>query len=141
MALRDLALTTELIRGLAVTLRNFLSRPVTIQYPAERREPYPRFRGLLRWDKEKCAACALCAHYCPAKAITIVTGEGENGQKVVNHYQIDVTHCLHCGFCSEICPVGALSHSPYYELAAYRREDTIYAQERMAGEPAITRYR
>ncbi|GAW94175.1 NuoI/complex I 23 kDa subunit family protein [Calderihabitans maritimus] len=141
LRLRDVVLAKELIRGLGVTLRHLFQKPVTLQYPTERREPHERFRGLVRWDREKCAACVLCEHYCPVKAIDIVTGEGEQGEKVVLHYQIDASHCMLCGFCVEICPVNALSHSPYYELAVYDLEDTIYAQEKMAGEPPITRYR
>ncbi|MHB1127375.1 MAG: NuoI/complex I 23 kDa subunit family protein [Bacillota bacterium] len=141
LGLRDIGLAVELVRGLGVTLRTLFSRPFTVEYPTRRREPYGRFRGLLRWDREKCAACVLCEHYCPAKAIEIVTGEGEQGQKIVLHYQLDAVRCMFCGICTEICPVGALSHSPYFELAVYDREQAIFAQEEMAGEPPTTRYR
>ncbi|MDN5346633.1 MAG: NADH-quinone oxidoreductase subunit [Clostridia bacterium] len=141
LGLKDIGLAMELIRGIGVTVRHFFQPTVTIHYPKQRREPYPRFRGLVRWDKEKCAACVLCAHYCPVKAIQIVTGEGKEGQKEVLYYQIDAARCMYCGLCSEICPVGALSHSPYYELAVYERQDAVYAQERLAGEPPIIRYR
>lgn len=141
LGLRDVGLAWELVRGLGVTLRHFFKPTVTIHYPTERREPFERYRGLVRWDEEKCAACALCAHFCPVKAITILTDEGPDGKKIVKYYEIDAAHCMYCGLCSEICPVGALSHSPYHELAAYEREDTIYAQERMAGAPPIKMYR
>lgn len=33
------------IRGFLVTLRHFFQRPVTIQYPEQKREQAPRFRG------------------------------------------------------------------------------------------------
>ncbi|KKM08766.1 hypothetical protein SY88_21880 [Clostridiales bacterium PH28_bin88] len=139
--LKDIGLAKELVRGLGVTLRHLFSKPVTIQYPTERREPFDRFRGLIRWDQEKCVACVLCEHYCPVKAIDIVTGEDEQGKKTVLHYQVDAIHCMLCGFCVEICPVSALSHSHHYELAVYESRDAIFAQERMAGDPPITRYR
>lgn len=138
---KDVVLVKELVRGLGVTLRHMLSRPVTVQYPTERKEPQERFRGLVRWDKEKCAACVLCEHYCPVNAIHIETGENEKGEKVVLHYQLNAARCMFCGFCVELCPVNALSHSPYYELAVYELDEAIFAEERMAGEPPITRYR
>lgn len=141
LGFKDLGLAGELIRGLGVTLRHMLSPVVTIQYPTQRREPHERYRGLVRWDREKCEACVLCEHYCPVKAIKITTGEGEDGKKKVLHYQVDALHCMLCGLCVEICPVDALSHSSHYELAVYKREDTVYAQERMAGDPPIKRYR
>lgn len=141
LGLRDVVLVGELVKGLGVTLRHLFKPPVTIQYPTQRRQTAPRFRGLLRWDESKCVACVLCAHYCPAKAINIVTGEKEDGAKKVMQYRLDAARCMVCGLCAEICPVGALAHSPHYELAAYEREDMVYIQERMSGNPPIIPYR
>lgn len=141
LGLRDVGLVTELVRGLGVTLRHLFKPTVTIQYPTERREPYPRFRGLIRWEREKCAACVICEHYCPARAIQITTGEDASGNKVILDWRLDASHCMVCGLCVEVCPVGALSHSHYFELAVYERAEMVFANERMAGEPPITRYR
>ena len=138
---KDVTLAGELLRGLGVTLRHLVKPGVTEQYPTERREPQERYRGLVRWDKEKCAACALCALYCPVKAISLDTAEGKDGRKVVLDYRLDASHCMTCGLCVEICPVGALSHSRHFELACYELTDLLFAGERMAGDPPITRYR
>ena len=67
----------ELGRGLAETLRSFLFEPtVTIQYPEEKREVRPRYRGrhiLHRYENglEKCIGCSLCAQKCFAGAIAM----------------------------------------------------------------------
>ena len=34
-----------LIKGLATTIRHCFSKPITLQYPEEKRQVYPRFRG------------------------------------------------------------------------------------------------
>ena len=48
--------------GFGVTLRHMLRRPVTIQYPEEKRTPYPRFRARIVLTRdpdggERCVAC------------------------------------------------------------------------------------
>ena len=48
----------------------------TIQYPEERREVYPRFRGRpeLQVDEAgriKCVACTLCKTVCPSSARSV----------------------------------------------------------------------
>jgi len=141
LSLKDIKLTGELIRGLKITLRYMFKPSVTIQYPTQRREASENYRGLIRWDKDKCVACVLCEYFCPAKAIDITTGEDEAGNKKVLNYQVDASHCMYCGYCVEICPVKAIKHSEHFELSVYELEDTIYAQEKMAGDPPITKYR
>ncbi|GAI79244.1 unnamed protein product, partial [marine sediment metagenome] len=61
-------------KGLSVTIRHLLRRPVTTQYPEQRLNPSRRTRGNeLIWDKGKCTGCATCAKTCPQGVIRIVT--------------------------------------------------------------------
>ncbi len=133
-----------LLVGLKETLGYFLGttilgKPITQNYPEERRTPYPRFHGLhmlLRDEegREKCVACGLCAAVCPARCITVEAGENENGVKYAQHYQIDISRCIFCGYCVEACPVGAILLGGDYELADHTRESMIYAKERLLQE-------
>ena len=120
----------ELFRGFSLTLSRMLSKPVTIQYPEERREPSARYRGLhaLRRhpgsDEERCISCCLCAKICPSQCIRLVTSD-EDGKKVIDVYDVDLGHCLFCGLCEEVCPVEAVVLTSRYEAAWYRRPETI----------------
>src|SRR5260370_13955031 len=72
-------LLSELISGMALTLRYMFKRPVTVNYPFEKGPLSPRFRGehvLRRYPngEEPCIACTLCEAICPAQAITIEAG-------------------------------------------------------------------
>ena len=120
---------TELIKGFALTFRKMLSKPVTIQYPEERREPSERYRGLhaLRrfpeTGKERCISCCLCACICPTDCIRLVTSGEE--EKVIDEYDIDLGHCLFCGLCAEVCPEEAIVLTRRYEASYYSRGETI----------------
>ena len=55
-----------LVKGFWTTFRSLFERPVTIQYPDEKRPVRTRFRGrhvLRRYENglERCIGCALCA--------------------------------------------------------------------------------
>ena len=41
----ELARVEQIARGLWITLRSMFEKPVTIQYPEEKRREHPRFRG------------------------------------------------------------------------------------------------
>jgi len=121
-----------LIKGLGVTFKHIISRPITIQYPEVKRPVCDRFRGRpeLQVDENgriKCVACTLCKTVCPSAAITeIEAGEGLNGEKYPTKFVIDLTRCIFCGFCQEACPKAAIALNHEYELAQYDKQALIY---------------
>jgi NAD(P)H-quinone oxidoreductase subunit I len=116
-------------KGMALTLRHLLRRPITVQYPEERLTPSRRFRGNgLVWYVERCNGCRACARICPVSIIDIETSRGDKGL-VVEKLEIDFGRCMFCGLCVEACPVGALFMSTEYEKASYRRELLVMNKE------------
>jgi NADH-quinone oxidoreductase subunit I len=120
-----------LLRGLVVTLRNFIRRPVTISYPEQRVPQHSRFRGQeFTWYQERCTGCASCAKYCPLGIIRIVTdphggNEQDGGSYKVEAFDIDQGRCMYCALCVEACPYDALHMGTRFEAAQYRREDLV----------------
>ena len=111
-----------LIEGLALTFRYCFSKRVTLQYPEQKWDVGPRWRGrhllLRRRDGTlRCVACMLCATVCPAQCIKIEPAEGPENQKYPESYEIDLGTCIFCGFCVEACPKEAIIMTGHYEIA------------------------
>ena len=130
-------LLSELLSGMALTLRYMFKRPVTVNYPFERGPLSTRFRGehaLRRYPngEERCIACKLCEAICPAQAITIEAGPRRNdGTRRTVRYDIDMVKCIYCGLCQEACPVDAIVEGPNFEFATETREELYYDKERL----------
>lgn len=111
------------LKGLATTLRMVFTKPITQQYPEEKREMFPRWRGhpQLTIDldgRRRCVACTLCMVVCPSNAIRgIVAAEGAEHEKYPVQFTIDLQRCIFCGLCQEACPKGAIKLNNAYELA------------------------
>lgn len=125
---------SELLNGMRLTGRRFVSRKFTVQYPEEKTPQSPRFRGLhaLREypnGEERCIGCKLCEAVCPALAITIDTEEREDGSRRTTRYDIDLFKCVYCGFCEEACPVDAVVETRIFEYAFFERGEQVMTKE------------
>ena len=127
-------LLPELLKGLWVTARTFVSPKYTLNYPEEKTPQGPRFRGLhaLRRypnGEERCIACKLCEAICPALAITIESEQRADGTRRTTRYDIDLTKCIFCGMCEESCPVDSIVETRILEYHGERRGDLYYTKE------------
>ena len=93
-------------------LENFLKKPATLNYPAQK-SPMPKgFRGKLKFTPSLCIGCLMCMKDCPTGAIKIK----KQGDKRFE-CEIDLSKCIYCGQCVDSCPKKALSMSDEFELA------------------------
>ena len=127
---------TELIAGMALTVRYMFRKKITINYPFEKGPLSPRFRGehaLRRYPngEERCIACKLCEAICPAQAITIEAEPRADGSRRTTRYDIDMAKCIYCGLCEESCPVDAIVEGPNFEYATETREELLYDKDKL----------
>jgi NADH-quinone oxidoreductase subunit I len=129
--------------GIRVTLRHFLSRKVTVQYPEERWVVPAGYRGapyLVR-DQEghtKCVSCQLCEFVCPPKAIRITPpgpagqlADRPNAEKMPAEFEINMLRCIFCGFCQEVCPEEAIFLMKDYSLTGLSRGEMVFDQPKL----------
>ncbi|MES2357253.1 MAG: NADH-quinone oxidoreductase subunit I [Gemmatimonadota bacterium] len=127
------------LQGMALTLKQMFEPKVTIQYPEQRWELSPRWRGTHRMltkedGKARCVACGLCPSVCPSNCIKLVPGEDENGNRYPLVFEIDEFRCIFCGYCQEVCPEDAIHVGQHYENSEYSREGHVYDLERLMAQ-------
>lgn len=131
---------SPIIKGFGITWNRLGKEKVTVQYPDERREQFPRTRWrhvLTRYDNglERCIGCSLCAGACPARCIYVGSAENTDedrkspGERYAERYEINMLRCIFCGYCQEACPTGAIVLRKDFELANYERDDFVYTKE------------
>jgi NADH-quinone oxidoreductase subunit I len=112
-----------------ITLREFLSRDVTQQYPEERWMQAERFRGRVDMPLDpvtgahKCTLCMMCVRACPNGSLEIVQGKGADGKtRILEKYIYKLSTCTLCGLCVEACNFDAIRMNHDYETATYDRQ-------------------
>jgi NADH-quinone oxidoreductase subunit I len=118
----------SLFTGLRITIKYFFDPIVTVQYPHETLEMYPRYRGHIELTRNeetglsKCIVCGMCQKACPSACISL-DGEKPEGAKtkVLTSFMLDFTKCSLCGLCVEVCPADAIDFSKRYNLASRDR--------------------
>ncbi len=129
-----------MLEGLKTTLMSMFKRPVTIEYPEQKRPVRTRFKGrhvLKRYDNgmEKCIGCSLCAAACPADAIFVEAAQNTDeeryspGERYARVYEINMLRCIYCGFCEDACPTEAIVLGDNYELSFVDRAASLYTKE------------
>ncbi len=144
----------DFIKGLSVTIRNMIKKPITTQYPKEKLTPPKRFRGAhghFVWDgnepdslkaiekfmsyekgKSRCVACYMCQTACPMPSLfRIEAVQLPDGSKKVVRFDMNLLNCLFCGLCVDACPVGCLTMTDIFELANYSRRNEVLNIERL----------
>jgi NADH-quinone oxidoreductase subunit I len=127
----------EIVKGLKLTLEQMLKKKDTRQYPEERWDPPPAFRGapvlvLEENGVERCVACGLCSRVCPALAIEVQAAETTaEKERYPVLFEINMLRCIFCGFCEEVCPEEAIVMSPTYEMVFLTYQEALFEKERL----------
>ena len=128
----------EIWQAMKVTFKHLLHRPITFQYPREKRTIPDTHRGalcLLRYDdgKERCVGCDLCEAACPSRCIKVISEEDKTLplQRYATEFYIDITKCVFCGYCVEACPVNALAMTKMYEFSTHDKRTLMFDKERL----------
>ncbi|WP_373515135.1 NADH-quinone oxidoreductase subunit I [Persicitalea sp.] len=152
MTLAEKIYLPAIATGMAITIKHFFQKKVTIRYPEVKRYLGPVFRGrhVLKRDaegRERCTACGLCAVACPAEAIQIVAEERKKGEehlyreeKYAAIYEVNMLRCIFCGLCEEACPKQAvyLRHDEFVPVFT-ERDQVIWGKD-MLTENMNNRY-
>ena len=132
----------QIVRGLMTTMKHLVAPPVTLEYPEQRPEIPPGYRGVPTLVKdpngrEKCVSCQLCEFVCPPKAIRITPGEIASDastahvEKAPQAFDIDMLRCIYCGLCQEVCPEEAIWLQNQYSMSGYTREEMVNHKDRL----------
>ena len=136
---------TGILKGMAVTLRNFAGsyfeeeRLTTVQYPEERSplpENYRNFPFLLFDGNDahaglRCVACQICEKECPPQCIYIVKSKDKKPdylgkpQFYPATFDIDISVCMSCQICVEVCPFEAIKMDKVFELSRRERFNAL----------------
>jgi NADH-quinone oxidoreductase subunit I len=137
--LLDAMYLPAIAEGVRTTLKHlFRPEKVTEEYPEQKPELPPNYRGVHRLNRDdqgrvKCVACFLCATACPARCIEIIGDKAPwaDRDKYPTKFVIDELKCIYCGMCEEACPVDAIELTSIYDLTGKSRQEMLFDREKL----------
>src|SRR5256714_7598768 len=146
---------TGILKGMAVTLRNFAGsyfekeRLITVQYPEERSPVAENYRNfpILIFDGNdahaglRCVACQICEKECPPQCIYIIKSKDKKPDYMGKPqfypavFDIDISVCMSCQICVEVCPFEAIKMDKDFELSQRERFDHLLLRKEQLSKP------
>jgi len=114
------------VRELGEAIKALFKGPYTARFPRQPHVPYASFRGLPRFNQERCVGCLACEQVCPAEAIAHrdIIEETPDGKKTAKRELIHYTDtCIFCGQCEAACIADheGIKASREWDLAFFDR--------------------
>ena len=135
------------LKGLLITLRTTLRRPVTAQYPKKHLPVQDRFMAFpaLTWDEDVgepyCVGCMVCIRECPTQCMSatmvdnpLFADKQSKRRKIVGDFEINLGRCIICGICVDVCNFEAIVMSHEHEISTYGRYDPPGRSAATAGD-------
>ena len=122
----------SLLTGMAITIRYFFRKPVTVIYPKERL-PIKRFKGPIAFvvdeknGDHKCISCNACIKVCPSRCMSLVSKKSAaDSKRVLTDFKVNYMLCSLCSLCIDVCPTDALKHDePNYDMVSLTQKDLV----------------
>ena len=97
-------------------LRHVGKKPATQNYPAEKVDLPPAYRGRIVFHALRCVGCKLCQKDCPSNAL-VINKVGEKRFEAI--FLVD--RCIFCAQCVDSCNKDAMESTNEFELATLDR--------------------
>lgn len=122
----------SLLVGMAITIRYFFKKPVTVIYPKER-IPIKRFKGPIAFTVDEksgdhlCISCNACIKTCPSRCMSLVAGKSAvDGKRVLVDFKVNYMLCSLCSLCIDVCPTDALKHTDDdYDMVSLAQKELV----------------
>jgi NADH-quinone oxidoreductase subunit I len=110
-------------------LKQSLKQPHTLNYPVEKRQSVPGYRGFHVNDLSQCVGCGNCQEICMNEAIDMVEATGDevnpkNASGLVP--RIDYGRCCWCGLCADVCGPYSLRLEGEYTYVSADPDSFLY---------------
>ena len=118
----------SLLIGMKVTMKNFFTPTVTLNYPSKKQPMVSNFRGMVDLIPEACVICYQCIKICPVAALDLAhkqTVVADKKKNEITRFTYNAELCCFCGLCDEICPTDAIFMNKMYEVSAYAHDQIV----------------